>query len=220
MTAADVFQQHGSPAGLPLGPAEHSIRLCRYGHHRWPPQPGSDWTSCHLTQSGSIRRLLEMRNSHPVTCESPSGIELSDVKEEQEFGCMDTKTVKAHLGRVKEATVKVRAGLGGMKVYRVMGKRDQRHSCFREVEGLFQGWVTFIAFGAILSEPGCTLILCPWVQIVNPSFLFRWFWEETAIKCSLTTQSERSRCAERRRVEWPPEPGGARNQELSGPKCQ
>ena len=77
-----------------------------------------------------------MRNSHPVTCESPSGIELSDVKEEQEFGCMDTKTVKAHLGRVREATVKVRAGLGGMKVYRVMGKRDQRHSCFREVEGL------------------------------------------------------------------------------------
>lgn len=73
MPAADVFQQHGSPAGLPMAPAEHSICLCRHGYHRWPPQPESDWTSSHLTQSGSIRWLLEMRNSHPVSCESPSG---------------------------------------------------------------------------------------------------------------------------------------------------
>lgn len=83
-------------------------------------------------------------------------VELSDVKEEQELGCMDTKTVKAHLGRAREATVKASAGLGAMKVYRVMEERDKRHSCFREVEGLFQVSVTFIAFGAILSEPGCT----------------------------------------------------------------
>ena len=63
--------------------------------------------------------------------------ELSDVKEEQELGCMDTKTVKAHLGRVREAIVKASAGLGAMKVYRVMEERDKRHSCFREVEGFW-----------------------------------------------------------------------------------
>ena len=47
----------------------------------------------------------------------------------------------------------------------------RRETCFREVGGLFRIWVTFTAFGASPSEPGCTpepVILGPDIKSFFP----------------------------------------------------
>lgn len=190
-----------------------------HGYHRWPPQPESDWTSSHLTQCGSIRRLLEMRNSHPVTCESPSGRWTKRREGRTGVWLYGYKTSQSPSGKSGRSNCESVCGAGGMKVYRVMERRDERLASGRWEDCFGSEWPSqlLVPFPQNLAA---LLSLYSWVQILNPPFLFWWFWEETAIKCSLTTQSERSRCVERRRVEWPPDPVGARNQGLSGPKCQ
>lgn len=155
MTAADVFQQRGSPAGLPIGPPEHGMCLCRHGYHRWPPQPESDWTSSHLTQCRSIRWLLEMRNSHPVTCESPLGSWTKWREGRTGVWLYGYKTSQSPSGKSERSNCESACRAGGDESLQSDGEK-RRETCFREVGGLFRVWVTFTAFGAIPSEPGCT----------------------------------------------------------------
>lgn len=148
---------------------EHSVCLCRHGHHWWLPARVLSEPGYYLTESGSIRRLLEMRNSIQWLVNLHQAVELSDVKKNRSL-LYGYKNSQSPSGKSEGSNWESACRARGMTVSRGWGKETRDTPCFREVEGLFQVWVTFIAFGAILSEPGCTLILCPWVQIVNPFF--------------------------------------------------